>query len=90
MNTVKILKTSISETSVEEVSKTYEGLSKELKDALGDAIKSVEVTTDLVDSPVALKIDKDDAGYMVAQMMKQMGQGGDTPDVAPILQILPN
>lgn len=76
--------------AVEEVSKTYEGLSKELKDALGDAIKSVEVTTDLVDSPVALKIDKDDAGYMVAQMMKQMGQGGDTPDVAPILQINPN
>ena len=26
---------------------------------------------------------------MMAQMMKQMGQGGDTPEPAPILQINP-
>ncbi len=74
----------------EEVAKTYEGLAKEFKDALGDAVKSVETTSDLVDSPVAIKIDKEDPSYMMAQMMKQMGQGGDTPPPAPIFQINPN
>ncbi|MCW8894355.1 molecular chaperone HtpG [Sulfurimonas sp.] len=74
----------------EEVAKSYEGLAKEFKDALGDAVKSVETTTELVDSPVKLKVDKEDPAYMMAQMMKQMGQGGDTPEPAPILQINPN
>ncbi|MCK4875851.1 MAG: molecular chaperone HtpG, partial [Sulfurimonas sp.] len=74
----------------EETAKTYEGLAKEFKDALGEAVKSVETTSDLVDSPVKLKEDKEDPAYMMAQMMKQMGQGGDTPEPAPILQINPN
>lgn len=74
----------------EEVAKTYEGLAKEFKDALGEAVKSVETTSDLTDSPVSIKIDKEDPSYMMAQMMKQMGQGGDTPEPAPILQINPN
>ena len=73
----------------EEVAKTYEGLAKEFKDALGESVKSVETTSDLIDSPVAIKIDKEDPSYMMAQMMKQMGQGGDTPEPAPILQINP-
>ncbi len=73
----------------EEIAKTYEGLAKEFKDALGDSVKSVETTSDLVDSPVAIKVDKEDPSYMMAQMMKQMGQGGDTPEPAPILQINP-
>nr|WP_321265864.1 molecular chaperone HtpG [uncultured Sulfurimonas sp.] len=73
----------------EEVAKSYEGLAKEFKEALGDSVKSVETTSDLVDSPVKLKEDKEDPAYMMAQMMKQMGQGGDTPTPAPILQINP-
>ncbi|MEA1983875.1 MAG: molecular chaperone HtpG [Campylobacterota bacterium] len=74
----------------EEVAKSYEGLSKAFKDALGEAVKSVETTSDLVDSPVAIRVDKEDPGYMMAQMMKQMGQGGDTPEPAPIFQVNPN
>ena len=73
----------------EEVAKTYEGLAKELKDALGDAVKSVETTADLTDSPVAIKIDKEDPTYQMAQMMKQMGQGMEMPEPAPILMINP-
>ena len=73
----------------EEVAKTYEGLAKEFKETLGESVKSVETTFDLVDSPVALKIDKEDPAYQMAQMMKQMGQGMDTPEPAPILQINP-
>lgn len=73
----------------EEIAKTYEGLAKQFKEALGDAVKSVETTTELTDSAVAIKVDKEDPSYMMAQMMKQMGQGGDTPEPAPILQINP-
>jgi molecular chaperone HtpG len=73
----------------EEIAKTYEGLAKEFKDALGDSVKSVETTSDLVESPVKLKVDKEDPAYMMAQMMKQMGQDSGAPAPAPILQINP-
>jgi len=73
----------------EELAKEFEGLAKEFKTFLGEAIKEVEVTTELTDSPVALKVDKDDPSYMMAQMMKQMGQAGDIPEPAPILEINP-
>ncbi|MCJ7764940.1 MAG: molecular chaperone HtpG, partial [Thiovulaceae bacterium] len=74
----------------EELSKEYEELIAEFKTSLGDNVKSIEVTTALTDSPVALKIDKEDPSYMMAQMMAQMGQGGETPPVKPILMINPN
>ena len=73
----------------EEIAKSYEGLAKEFKDALGESVKSVETTSDLTDSAVAIKVDKDDPSYMMAQMMKQMGQSSDAPEPAPILQINP-
>lgn len=73
----------------EESAKEFEGLVKELKDSLGESVKSVEVTFDLVESPVKLKEDKEDPAYMMAQMMKQMGQSTTTPAPAPILQINP-
>lgn len=73
----------------EEIAKNYEGLAKEFKDALGEAVKSVETTTELVDSPVKLKDDKEDQAYMMHQMMKQMGQDSGMPEPAPILQINP-
>lgn len=72
----------------EDTAKDYEGLTKEFKDILGDEVKSVETTFDLTDSPVALKDDKEDPAYMMAQMMKQMGQSGhEMPK--PVLQINP-
>jgi molecular chaperone HtpG len=73
----------------EEVAKSYEGLVKEFKNALGESVKSIETTSDLTDSPVAIKVDKEDPSYMMAQMMKQMGQGGNVPEPAPILMINP-
>ncbi|MBD3823409.1 MAG: molecular chaperone HtpG [Epsilonproteobacteria bacterium] len=72
----------------EDIAKDYEGLTKEFKDILGDEVKSIETTFDLTDSPVALKDDKEDPAYMMAQMMKQMGQSGhEMPK--PVLQINP-
>jgi molecular chaperone HtpG len=73
----------------EELAKEFEGLAKEFKETLGDAVKEVAVTTELTDSPVALKIDKDDPAFMMAQMMKQMGQAGEVEEPAPILEINP-
>ncbi len=74
----------------EELTKEYETLITEFKKTLGDAVTKVEVTTELTDSPVALKIDKEDPSYMMAQMMQQMGQMGEAPAIKPILQINPN
>ncbi len=73
----------------EEVAKTYEGLAKEFKETLGESVKAVETTSELTDSPVALKIDKEDPAYQMAQMMKQMGQDTGAPEPAPILLINP-
>lgn len=74
----------------QESAKSFESLTKELKDALGESVKSVEVTFDLVDSPVKLKEDKEDSAYMMAKIMRQMGQGSEMPTPTPILQINPN
>ncbi len=74
----------------EELSKEYEDLIAEFKKTLGESVTKVEVTTELTDSPVALKIDKEDPSYMMAQMMQQMGQMGEAPAIKPILQINPN
>ena len=74
----------------EESQKAFDLLSKEIKNALGEEIKEVQVTFDLTNSAVAIKEDKEDPSYMMAQMMKQMGQGKDIPLPKPILQINPN
>jgi len=74
----------------EESQKEFDILAKEIKNALGEEIKEVQVTFDLTDSAVALKEDKEDPSYMMAQMMRQMGQGNDIPLPKPILQINPN
>jgi len=74
----------------EELAKEYETLIGEFKTSLGDSVKEIEVTTELTESPVALKIDKEDPSYMMAQMMQQMGQGSEIPPIKPILQINPN
>jgi molecular chaperone HtpG len=50
-------------TADEETAKEFEGLIKEFTDALGDKVSKVEITKDLTDSPVCLKIDKEDPNY---------------------------
>ena len=75
----------------EESVKAFEGLVKAFTDALGDKVSKVEITKDLTDSPVCLKVDKDNPDYQMAQMMKQFGggMGMEVPEVKPILQINP-
>ncbi|MGD9969009.1 MAG: molecular chaperone HtpG [Sulfuricurvum sp.] len=75
----------------EEKAKSLEGFVGQLQNALGENVSKVETTFDLTESAVCLKVDKEDQGYMMAQMMKQFGQmGGDFPAPKPILQINPN
>lgn len=73
----------------EEVAKAFEGLIKELKEALGDKVKSVELSHDLTTSPVAIKEDRENPDFMLAQMMRQFGKAGEAPKIAPILLINP-
>jgi len=74
----------------EELTKEYSPLVEEFKKELGEQVSKVEITTELTNSPVALKIDKEDPSYMMAQMMQQMGQSAEMPPIKPILQINPN
>jgi len=73
----------------EETTKEFDALLKEFKETLGESVKDVEITSGLTDSPVCLRIDKEDPSYMMAQMMAQMGNASDIPPVKPILQINP-
>jgi molecular chaperone HtpG len=75
----------------EEKAKGLESFIAQLKSSLGDDVSKVETTFDLTDSAVCIKIDKEDSGYMMAQMMKQFGNmGDDMPAPKQILQINPN
>ncbi|MHB8098542.1 MAG: molecular chaperone HtpG [Sulfuricurvum sp.] len=75
----------------EEKAKGLEGFIGQLQSALGESVSKVETTFDLTDSAVCIKVDKEDSGYMMAQMMKQFGNmGGDMPAPKQILQINPN
>ncbi|MDP3266919.1 MAG: molecular chaperone HtpG [Sulfuricurvum sp.] len=75
----------------EEKAKGLEGFITQLQSALGESVSKVETTFDLTDSAVCIKVDKEDSGYMMAQMMKQFGNmGGDMPAPKQILQINPN
>ncbi len=73
----------------EETTKEFDTLLKEFKETLGESVKDVEITSDLTDSPVCLRIDKEDPSYMMAQMMAQMGNAAGVPPIKPILQINP-
>lgn len=74
----------------EETQKEFEGIVKAITDALEGKVNRVEITSSLTDSAVCLKADKEDPNFMMHQMMKQMGQMKDLPEIKPILQINPN
>jgi len=74
------------EETSEKGSKIIEKLSK----VIADEVKTIRVSKSLVDAPVCIVPDKDDQNYMMAQIMKQMGQTENMPEVKPILEINPN
>jgi molecular chaperone HtpG len=64
-------------------------IAEKISNALGESVKEVRISTSLVDSPVMLLADKEDQNYMMYQMMKQMGQAENLPELKPILEVNP-
>ena len=67
----------------------YQELLEKLKNIYGDEVKEVRISTSLTDSPACIVPDKDDQNFAMAQIMKQMGQLDNLPEIKPILEINP-
>ena len=78
------------EKDVEELKKDFADVLVKIKEELKDDVKDVKLTSRLKSSPACLVYDKNDPDFMMQQMMKQMGQGANMPEVKPILEINPH
>jgi molecular chaperone HtpG len=65
----------------------HRGLVARLKEALGERVKDVRVTSRLTDSPACLVADEHDMGGNLARILKAAGQ--KLPQAKPILEINP-
>jgi len=65
----------------------HRALVAKLKDALGDRVKDVRVSSRLTASPSCLVADEHDMGGNLSRILKAVGQKG--PQVKPILEINP-
>ncbi len=70
----------------EEAEKKAEPVLKKIKNALGDRVKDVVVSSRLSDSPSCIVADENDPTVQMQQMLKAMGQT-DLPDFVPILEV---
>ncbi len=77
------------EKDVEELKKDFADVLVKIKEELKDDVKDVKLTSRLKSSPACLVYDKNDPDFMMQQMMKQMGQAANMPEVKPILEINP-
>ena len=71
----------------EEAQEQSKGLVKRLKEALGDKVDDVKVTTRLVDSPACIVLSEMDMALHMQRLMKQAGH--DIPETKPVLEINP-
>jgi molecular chaperone HtpG len=65
----------------------HQALLEKLKEALGDKVKEVRVSTRLTESPSCLVADAQDMGGNLARILKAAGQ--KVPEAKPILEINP-
>jgi molecular chaperone HtpG len=65
----------------------HRALVARLKDALGEKVKDVRVSSRLTQSPSCLVADEHDMGGNLARILKAVGQKG--PDAKPILEVNP-
>jgi molecular chaperone HtpG len=72
----------------EEIAKAFEPLIKKLKEALGDEIKEVKVSTRLTESPSCVLKDTSDPMAGMAEIFAQMGQ--EMPEIPLILEVNPD
>jgi molecular chaperone HtpG len=71
----------------DELAGEHKELLARLKDALGDRVKEVRVSTRLTESPSCLVADERDMGTNLARILKAVGQ--DVPAMKPILEVNP-
>ena len=71
----------------EELAKSHEDLVKRVKEALGDKVQEVRVTSRLSDSPACLVVGEFDMGAQMRKLMEQAGQA--MPESKPIFELNP-
>lgn len=71
----------------EKAAKDYDDIIKRVKDALGDRVKDVRVTSRLTDSPACLVADEQEMSANLKRMLRQSGH--DFMDSKPILELNP-
>jgi len=76
-----------SEEEKEEISKEFKSLTDKIKEALGEEVKEVKISTRLTSSPSCVLKDANDPMAGMAQMFAQMGQ--EMPETALIMEINP-
>ena len=64
-------------------------VAKKIKDALGEKVKDVVISSRLADSPSCIVVDENDPTVQMQQMLKAMGQT-EIPEFTPILEINPD
>jgi len=69
--------------------KASEPVAKKIKDALGDKVKDVVISSRLTESPSCIVVDENDPTVQMQQMLKAMGQT-EMPEFTPILEINPD
>ncbi len=69
-----------------ETEKKIKPVLKKIKDALGDRVKDVVLSSRLNDSPSCIVADENDPTVQMQQMLKAMGQS-EIPEIVPILEI---
>ncbi|MDC7219185.1 MAG: molecular chaperone HtpG [Spirochaetales bacterium] len=74
----------------EKKEKATEPVAKKIKEALGEAVKDVKVSSRLHESPCCIVADENDPSAQMRQMMAAMGQAGNLPELQPILEINPD
>lgn len=69
-----------------ETEKKIKPVLKKIKDALGDRVKDVVLSSRLNDSPSCIVADENDPTVQMQQMLKAMGQS-EIPEIVPILEV---
>lgn len=69
--------------------KAAKPVAKKVKEALGEKVKDVVVSTRLTEAPSCIVVDENDPTVQMQQMLKAMGQS-DLPEFTPILEINPD
>ncbi len=71
--------------TTDEALRENKGLLKRLKDALGERVSEVRVSTRLTDTPACLVLDEHDMGAQMRRILAASGQSA--PDAKPVLEL---